>query len=286
MTFQTALLTFLNNPIVIQILKALKMADWNKIILVYIYVTITLIICLFLLTRRNEFYIPPPLYKYYDYYKEDKYEELQEILEKIEKERVLVDSTELETEEIERDTDFQLDKKYLDQLKNWTGKKCYSVLFNSEKDNWSPNTSVFNKRIFGKEQLLFLIEAEDGELFGFYCASKIETNIFEEWKYVSYDSFHFNLNSNGRLPEPIIFEIRPTGIHHGYSLYKVSNETLIGIGNIVLTKNIKDKAFGTCIEYGFEYSKIEKALCGKICDESKEIKEQFVVKKLIVIQMK
>ena len=37
------------------------------------------------------------------------------------------------------------------QLEQWTNKKCSEVIFDSDKDNWSQNTSVLNERIIGKK---------------------------------------------------------------------------------------------------------------------------------------
>ena len=55
-------------------------------------------------------------------------------------------------------------------------------------------------------------------------------------------SFHFNLFSNGRLKQPMRFEI--TNLNYGYWLYEKSNDELIRLGNICLFKeNLKNKSF-------------------------------------------
>ena len=66
--------------------------------------------------------------------------------------------------------------KELKQLEEWCELKCNKLLFDSNVDNWSKWTSVFNERIIGKKQLIFLIEDEDHELFGYYLNTKIKNN--------------------------------------------------------------------------------------------------------------
>ena len=52
-----------------------------------------------------------------------------------------------------------LEENELNQLEEWTGKKCSEVLFDSDKDDWNSNT-VLNQRIMNKNQLSFVIEDE------------------------------------------------------------------------------------------------------------------------------
>ena len=42
--------------------------------------------------------------------------------------------------------------------------KIGETLFDSNVDDWNVYTSVFNERIIGKKQIVFLIEEEDGEV--------------------------------------------------------------------------------------------------------------------------
>ena len=53
-------------------------------------------------------------------------------------------------------------------LENWTGLRCGEVVFDSDEDNWKQDRSVFNDRIIGRNHLVFLIEDEGGEKFGYY----------------------------------------------------------------------------------------------------------------------
>ena len=102
-----------------------------------------------------------------------------------------------------------------------------------------------------------------------------------KWIETDNKSFHFNLESNGRLQQPMKFEIQCFK-DGGYFLYQKSDVvlSLITIGDIVLTKE-KYKNVSCCDqeEDVFDYHGIEKALCGKT------FPTKFIPKRILVIQM-
>ena len=57
-------------------------------------------------------------------------------------------------------------EKHQKQLEKWTELKCSDIVFDSNIDDWSQGLSEFDRRIIGNKQLTFLIEDEDGEIFG------------------------------------------------------------------------------------------------------------------------
>ena len=71
-------------------------------------------------------------------------------------------------------TDNNLTHEEMKQLESWTSKICGEVVFDSNKDNWSKGTSVFNDRIEGRNRLVFLIEDTNGEKFGYYLNTMVE----------------------------------------------------------------------------------------------------------------
>ena len=82
--------------------------------------------------------------------------------------------------------------------------------------------------------MIFLIEDSDGEKFGYY----LNTEVVKSYEYdikTDKKSFEFNLESNGRLEQPMKFEIKHL-IYGGYGLYKKSDDYLIRLGDIVLQK--------------------------------------------------
>ena len=87
------------------------------------------------------------------------------------------------------------------QLEEWTNKKCSEVLFDSNKDNWSQNTSVFDDRVHGKNQLIFVVEDTNNNKFGGYIGSTINQL---GWTTDS-NAFVFSLKSNGRLKKMMKF---------------------------------------------------------------------------------
>ena len=173
----------------------------------------------------------------------------------------------------------------VEQLEKWTGLKCGEILFDSNIDNWSYGTSVFNDKIIGKKQLVFLIKDEDGELFGYYLNSEITIDKMNREMDVDSKTFHFNLQSkNNRLNQPMKFEIK--NLHWG-GIYLHENKSgwLIFLGDISLRKeHAKHRSCCGQNEYEFDYHEINEALCGKI--GSWDRGQHFTPKRILVIQMK
>ena len=93
-------------------------------------------------------------------------------------------------------------------------------------------------------------------------------------------SFEFNLESNGRLQQPMKFEIRDCK-YGGYFLYEESDDCLITLGDIILYKaNYKSESCCSQNEYYFYYHGIKNALCGK------PYYFPLIIRRLVVIQMK
>ena len=167
------------------------------------------------------------------------------------------------------------------QLEQWTSLKCSEIVFDSMKHNWATETSVLNERIIGKSKLVFLIEDEDGEKFGYFEHTKIQNNIKS---FVTTDeySFHFNLQSQyGRLDSSMKFEIinKQRG---GYRLYHNNQWDLIRIGDIKLFKeNHKNDSVCDEDELGFSYHSLKSSLCGK-----SGFDHPMKPKRIVVIQMK
>ena len=79
-----------------------------------------------------------------------------------------------------------------------------NIIFDSDLDDWKRYTSVFNDKIKGKKNLSFLIEDEEGNMFGYYLNSEVEnSNNYKQWIETDNKSFHFNLNINKTLEKPM-----------------------------------------------------------------------------------
>ena len=171
-----------------------------------------------------------------------------------------------------------LSKNEIKQLNEWTNMECNEILFDSDVDDWSKDTSVFDKKVFKQEQLIFLIEDEDGQKFGFYLDGMIMS--YNRDLPGDDNSFCFNLQSNGRLDRPMKFEVLKSKIFktNVYHLYPNVDKNLIRIGDIYLyKKNWKNQSF--CQQDCFDYHNIEKAISGK-CEM-----ECINPKRILVIQL-
>ncbi|EMD45460.1 Hypothetical protein EHI5A_253500 [Entamoeba histolytica KU27] len=168
-------------------------------------------------------------------------------------------------------------KHQIKQLEEWTNRKVFNILFDSDIDDWKVNTSVFNQRIMNKEHIIIIIEDSDGNKFGGYVNSKIDR--VDEWIYDS-QSFVFSLESN-RIERMIKFDIKTP--EDAFYLCKRSDDCLFGYGYggdiDVYKENNKTNSY--CKQYSFEYNGIENALCGKEWPNS-----YFTPKRIIVIEMK
>ena len=179
-----------------------------------------------------------------------------------------------------------LTRKEKKQLEKWTDLKCSDILFDSNIDDWDINTSVLNERIIGNKQLTFLIEDTDEEKFGYYLNTIVIYNKYKN-EVTDLKTFHFNLQSkNNRLKQPMKFEIEDIE-DGGYELSENNSCFLILIGDICLFKE-KRKNDCYCLDENesFNFKKIEKALCGKVENFDSSLNETFILKRLIVIQMK
>ena len=182
--------------------------------------------------------------------------------------------------EISIQTDM-LTSQQIHYLQQWTSLRCMKVIFDSNIHNWSQYNSELNDKIIGKKQLCFVCQSEDNQIFGYYINVEIKS-ILREQMAVDDKTFIFNLVSNGRLNNPMKFEIRDT-LKGGYKLFgnqKGTPANMISIGDIRLAKSDwKEQSF--CYQYddAFDYKGIEKATCGVIHPN------RFTLKRMIVIQM-
>ena len=67
-----------------------------------------------------------------------------------------------------------MEEVFIKQIEEWTEKRINNILFDSDKDNWNRNTSVFDQRIMNKEHIIIVIEDSRGNQFGGYVNSKID----------------------------------------------------------------------------------------------------------------
>ncbi|BFU19495.1 trichohyalin, putative [Entamoeba histolytica] len=167
-------------------------------------------------------------------------------------------------------------KVFIKQIEEWTEKRINNVIFDSDKDDWKEDTSVFGERIINKEHIIIIIEDTEENKFGGYVNSKID-----KVGYFINDSksFVFSLESNGRIEEMKKFDIKYP--QRAFWLFDQSYVCLFafGLSDICVYKE-KAKTISRCKQYAFDYKGISNALCGK------SHPDHFTPKRIIVIEMK
>jgi hypothetical protein len=127
-------------------------------------------------------------------------------------------------------------KRETSQLENWIGLKYISLLFDSRYDNWSMNDSLFDSCVFGKENIVVVVDDNQGNKFGVYLKAKIDNyqyQEFGEWKgeaITDPHAFVFSLKNNDRLKGMMKFPIKTTDKDHAFILYKRDSPMLFCIG--------------------------------------------------------
>ncbi|BFU24696.1 trichohyalin, putative [Entamoeba histolytica] len=170
-----------------------------------------------------------------------------------------------------------MNKVFIKQIEEWTERRINNILFDSDKDDWSKNTSVFEERIWNKEHIIIIIADDEGNKFGGYVIEKI--NKVDEWIYDSH-SFVFSLESNGRIEGMMKFDIKQP--EYAFYLCNQSSDCLFAFGyygDISVGKE-NNKTESYCYQHSFKYKGISNALCGK------QLPERFTPKRIIVIEMK
>ena len=178
--------------------------------------------------------------------------------------------------------EYKLKEEHKILLEKWTGLKIGKTIFNSEIDDWNIKTSVFDKKILNKSKLLFIMEDGKQEIFGCYFQDEIK-GYSRDSPFHSYDnSFLFNLESKGRLNEPMKFEFIDT--NYAYILYKPEADHLITFGKgrqLALFKHGFNKmAYCTQSNTIVNYHGIRCALLGMTSPN------HFTLQKIAVLQMK
>ena len=113
------------------------------------------------------------------------------------------------------------------QLYKWTNKKCSEVIFDSNKDNWNQNTSVFDDRVKGKSNLMFVVEDINNNKFGYSLTSLMNQSL-NNWTNDS-NAFMFSLKSNGRVNGMYKFEINSNQSNMNWIYHKDNKQLMIDL---------------------------------------------------------
>ena len=115
------------------------------------------------------------------------------------------------------------------QLEKWTNLKCSEIIFDTEKDDWSQNTSVFDSKIFFRKNLIIVIEDFENNKFGCFISSTIDQ--YDDYIQDKH-AFIFTLKNNGRIKEGNgmkKFDI--SNCHYGFYLCTKQDNCLFWFGH-------------------------------------------------------
>ena len=195
---------------------------------------------------------------------------------------------------------------YIKEIEQLTFSEFGEVLFDSDFCNWDQNSSTFDSHIFGKEKVVFVIEDEDGNVFGCYINSminqRIDNIVAKDNENSNFDNecILFSLNSNGRSKEPVSFNIQTKYAKEAFRLYSKYSEGLFTIGkqDVIIQKQ-KLRKYCNCQPTAFDYkrnilsdrlrtsveeSKLliinQRILTGKV-----GVNQDFTVKRILAYQM-
>ena len=174
------------------------------------------------------------------------------------------------------------------QLEEWIGLKYKEVIFDSDISEWRQGKSVFDKRIFGKDKMAFIIEDSEHNKFGCFINSVIDQYRYVEdgkWKgerISDEKAFIFTLRSNGRVDGMKKYDIKPEEKQNAFVLYKNNWGILfsVGGGNDICIRKENHKTECYCKPKSFYYRGNKDILDGKIGKEN-----CFTLQRFVVIQM-
>ena len=178
-------------------------------------------------------------------------------------------------------------KETKDLIEQWTEMKCDEVIFDSEFCNWKINTSTFDKHMFNKENIIFIIEDTEENIFGGYIKSKIISLRYEEngiWlgdKIFDKNAFGFSIKSNGRLEHPEKFIFKTEKSEWAFQLFKSDQNGLFYFGGAdicIMKQEMKHKCY--CESVSCDYNGRENVFTGK-----ERIENPFIVKRILCWQM-
>ena len=174
-----------------------------------------------------------------------------------------------------------LDFREMKKLEKWTNKKCGEVIFDSDKDNWSRNTSVFDDRVMNKSYLTFIVEETSGNKFGYYFNGTVN-------KYnsciKSTGCFQFSLKSNGRINGMMKFEQQ--GSCGGLCIDDKRSSYLFQMNGGICPHKENSKGNSYLYEntYCFDFHGYKNVFLSNSFNNNSSVK--FTPKRITVIQMK
>ena len=160
------------------------------------------------------------------------------------------------------------------QLEKWIGKTYEEIVFDSDVNNWMRMTSEFDTRIMNRNNLVFLIESDDGIYLGGYLSSQI--TVLE--KYIADpNAFVFTFKESN----PRMFPIKEKKVEKAFYLFPSLRGGLFEFGSKDLSV-LKQTYKSTCLQRGslscFVYNDEEDVLLGRTGQDC------LIPKRIMVLQ--
>ena len=170
----------------------------------------------------------------------------------------------------------ELTNDQLTTIEEWSGKSFSTILFDSIVDNYDMKTSVFDKLLLNKSQLLIIIKTEKNVCFGCYINGTIDK--IRNW-ISSTNGFVFTFNEEKKLK----FDLKENKQDQMIYIYpsKCHGQLMkIGYHDIVISKDNSSSTIYQNYDSSFDYNEMSNAILGI------SGRDCFTVKRLIVCQMK
>ena len=210
------------------------------------------------------------------YVETEKYMKKQKQLEAFRSIRIESRTSHYRKKEEERLKTLMLSTVQCVQLEMWTRMKVGEILFDSTIDDYSVGSSIFEQKMLGRSDIVFLIEDNETNKFGYYLSTPVILK-FGKWIATNKKSFLFSLENVNRPGQTMKCPIRDT--RFGYGALWRTDKSLCILGNqIVLSR--KNSGCHCVYEENQKYFNFKNTM-----NVLRQV-GTFTLKRFLVIQMK
>ena len=215
--------------------------------------------------------------------------QMEETFESLERKRIeLKECYEKESQQLNEINLNEILVQKIKIIEETTGRNCKNVLFDSNICQWDRYYSSFDKRLFGKKQLTFIIETEDNNFICFYIHSQLNQYKYEGVGGKCHGNDIFDSNAfiftfkngdgiNNVQKYPIDYEKHI----NAFSLFDKDDKRLFGIGiNDILVMKKRYQNENESIPQTYRYENNENPF-----NFNTNSNHKFVAKRIIVLQM-
>ena len=164
------------------------------------------------------------------------------------------------------------------KMQEWCGRKCESIIFNSDIHDYSKRCNEFEKAIYNRSNLYFLIETTENVRFGFYLNTKV-------WRIgrISDPNCFVYTFKEGKMKK---FDIKENRTNDAFMIHTSNEDTLFSVGFSDIWIYKKDvKSLSRCIQDIYTFPCFEyKGELTNLIGTYTILRSKFKIKRLCVIQ--